>query len=143
MNPPQYNYLKTGFVVIITAISLKAFPAVPRTLLSLNRVAGNFASMSNRESVVGNLGRPLAGMSVLPFPVMGIIELFKEYHVTSFRYSSGIGRINMIRQRLVEGSYPVRVSSTAHYLVYIEGEPVAPGGKVIGGCGGMLLAYYP
>jgi hypothetical protein len=86
---------------------------------------------------------PSAGEHVLPPPVQAGIMLLRSNHVSSFRYSPAIGKDEEIRQRLIEGAYPLRNDDQARFCLSYESEPVAPTCVILARTGGMVLADCP
>jgi hypothetical protein len=68
------------------------------------------------------LTRPRAGEQALTEPLRQTIEMLRHNHVTTYRLSSGVGEHEFVRQRIIEGAWPIRFDATAEVEVAYLGE---------------------
>ena len=134
------SYLRVLLPFSIVCLSLALFPSTFETMFLLGRVETTL--LANRDDLIAfrEYSIPRGGEYVLPPEVQTTIALMRTFGVKSFQYSEGFRRNGGMMQRLVEGAYPIKVSSASPYLVLLEGEPIPAGMKILARGGGVILA---
>jgi hypothetical protein len=137
------NTIKRVSILFILIVSMFTFPSAMRTFVVMNQV--NYSELSNSGILVllNRLQRPHEGEIALPREVQVMVGMLRSHKITSFRYSKAIGGMELIWQRLSEGAYPIRVSSSSHYLVMLSSEKLPPHATVVSEEEGVILAYCP
>ncbi len=134
---------------LILVLTCFLFPITVPTFSYLHNKIASFllpdGSFESRKSAfdVEESGKPLGGEYVLPRPVLAIISHLRANRAASFYLSSEVGKDPEINQRFIEGSYPIRYSEDAHFLVHLESESVANKCSTIARENGLILAYCP
>lgn len=81
--------------------------------------------LEHHAAIRRNIRNPRSGESVLPVPVRDMIALIREHHLPNYRFSPNIGNDALLRQRLVEGAWPVRFAPDSPHLLLLASERTA------------------
>lgn len=93
-----------------------------------------------RAAALPVLSEPGAGADVLPIVVLHMIRLLRDARADSFRYSPAIAESEGVRQRLIEGAYPIRARAAAPHYLSIAQEPLPAGCESVARDGDLVLA---
>ena len=83
--------------------------------------AGGAQLLSGAIGSVG-LSRPHAGEQALTEPLRQTVEMLRHNRVTSYRLSANFGAHEFVRQRIIEGAWPIRFDAAAKVEVAYLGE---------------------
>ena len=137
--PWRRDVCRMLLVAAACGLSLAAFPGIVETFVTVN--ASLYATLRGEKVAAWReVVRPHAGEQVLPREVTAMLSLLRKYHVESYRISPAIHEIDLFRQRLIEGAYPVRKSDGAPYLLAVRGEVLPMGFTVLDEQAGVILA---
>ena len=67
---------------------------------------------------------PQAGEWALTQTAMEIVHLLRTAEARSYRYSDGVAGDELVRQRVLEGAWPIRYDAGSGILVALRDEPV-------------------
>lgn len=67
---------------------------------------------------------PRSGESALPQTALEIVHLLRTAGATTFQYSPGVAADELIRQRVVEGAWPIRFDARSRIMVALKDEDV-------------------
>ena len=129
--------------ILFLVLFLALFRDAPRTAADLVITWGKVLASGDLGQFLAQAGTPGAGEQVLPPPAKAGIALLRSFRVAAFRISPALGQDVEVRQRLVEGAYPVRCSDSAPYLLQLAGEPLAPQCSRLSSTGGIDLVHCP
>jgi hypothetical protein len=130
-------------VLAVVKLGAFLFPAITRPDGAWQLGWRYLLSPGMVHTILAQAGAPGSGASVLPVRVQAMIALLKEQHAVEYRYSPGIEGDIELKQRLVEGSYPLRYRRDARLLVLLEQE-TAPGNcHVVSQAQGVAVARCP
>ncbi len=128
---------------LLLVLFLALFREAPRTAADLTVTWGRVIGSGDLGPLLAQVGTPGAGEHVLPPAAKAGIMLLRSSRAGAFRISPGLGQDVEVRQRLVEGSYPIRCSDSAPYLLQLSGEPLAPQCSRLSSTGGIDLVHCP
>lgn len=131
-----FRHLAAGGVVVLT---LAMFPSIVRTVSLVSAPA----AIRNAGAEFEAARTPGSGEDVLPPKVRVMIGMLKYFQADSFAYSDAIKANGGMMQRLVEGAYPIRCTPQAPFLLFLEGEPLPVGWKLLAAQEGVALAARP
>ena len=129
--------------ILFLVLFLALFRDAPRTAADLVVTWGRVLSSGDLGPLLAQAGAPGAGEHVLPPPAKAGIALLRSFRVAAFRISPALGQDVEVRQRLVEGAYPVRCSDSAPYLLQLASEPLAAQCSRLSSTGGIDLVHCP
>lgn len=129
--------------VILLVLFLALFREAPRTAANLTITWGRVLASGDLVPLLRQADMPGAGEHVLPAPAKYAISQLRSFRVDVFRISPALGKDEEIRQRLVEGSYPIRCSDNAPYVLQLSSEPLRPQCSRMSSTGGIDLAHCP
>jgi len=135
-------------ILVVTLCSFYFFPIVLDRFIDQHRfvwkILSDYQSLFS-NSLPSNIDPRIAnsGEGILPEPARIMIRLLRSSNAEFYRYSKAIGRNDLIKQRLVEGAYPLRFSETAHHLLYFNWESLPEGCFSLTNEKGINLAYCP
>lgn len=67
---------------------------------------------------------PRSGESALPHIALEIVHLLRRAGATTFQYSPGVAADELIRQRVIEGAWPIRFDARSQIMVALKDEDV-------------------
>jgi hypothetical protein len=105
------RWLRVACVAAIFAIAIVTNPPVREGADRLALAA--IPRIAIREPAVGLLVEPRSGEIALTPPVQEIIEMLRDNDVASYRLSSAVATHEFVRQRIIEGAWPIRHDSNA------------------------------
>lgn len=129
--------------VMLLVLFLALFREAPRTVADLTVAWVRVLASGDLVPLLGQVRTPGAGEHVLPLAAKYGISQLRSYGVQAFRISPALGKDEEIRQRLVEGSYPLRCSERAPYLLQLSSEPLPPRCSLLSSMGGIDLVHCP
>jgi hypothetical protein len=127
MNPKTTgkNIWKNRKVWAIIFIAVFLLFYKPRTLESVRDVCvSSFRAVTDIRSFNSNLKTPRAGEHVLPSAVREMLAYLRVRQPDSYMLSEQImtGKNMLIRQRIVESAWPVRVTKKSNYKLILINE---------------------
>jgi hypothetical protein len=135
--------LRILVVIGVLFLFLASFSEVPRTFAILNVSWISVLTSGDLDVLFRQVRTPRAGEHVLPPAVQAGISLLRANQVTAYRFSMAFEQNEEIRQRLLEGAYPLRYEKDAHYLLLLEQETPDRNCSQISRGGGVVLVHCP
>jgi hypothetical protein len=114
---------KKVWAVIFIAVFLLFYK--PRTMESVRNVfVFSFRAVTDIQSFNSNLKTPRAGEYVLPSAVREMLAFLRDRQPDSYMLSEQImaGKNILIRQRIVESAWPIRVAKKSNYKLILINE---------------------
>jgi len=130
-------------ILLIAVLSIFLFPQTVRTVMYLNMTWWTEIQKNGLVSLSSEFVTARSGEYVLPPPVQAILAMLRAQNVNTYRYSQRIRQDEEIRQRLIEGAYPILFSENAPFLVHFADEPIAKTCQPVTSMRGAALAYCP
>jgi hypothetical protein len=120
------GWLHYATVAVILAVAIAMNPGVRDGARRLQTAAT--AQLASEATHRINLTSPRSGEIALTEPVLHTIEMLRSNDIDSFRLSPAVGREPFVKQRLIEGAWPIRFDESSSFLVaYLaEGTGCAP-----------------
>jgi hypothetical protein len=113
-------------LAVVAAIVALSIALAPRARDGAGRLLeASFAQLRSHATHGVNLRTPRAGELALTEPVLHTIELLRRNDVERYRLSSAVAREPFVRQRLIEGAWPIRFDASAELEIAYLGESTA------------------
>ena len=127
----------------ILALLLTLFPEARETFSSLHASWAKVLASGELSLLFRRARTPRAGEQVLPPVVRAGISLLRAHRVTMYRFSPAFEKDEEVRQRLVEGAFPIRSEKHARYLLLLEQESPDRSCSPVSRGGGVVLVHCP
>lgn len=114
------NWLHLAAVVAILAVAIAMNQSVRNGAFRLLEAAT--AQLRSEATHRINLTTPRSGEIALTEPVLHTIEMLRANDIDDFRLSAGVSEEAFVRQRLIEGSWPIRFDESSSFMVAYLGE---------------------
>jgi len=135
--------IKKLSVTVIIILSIVLFPKTIRTAQQLNSSIAGIITQGAFGDLARQITTPNSGLQVLPPKAQAGIRLLQEQRLDSFRLSPAIDQDVEIKQRLIEGAYPIRVLDKSAYCLLFSNEQVPSGCVVVSRTEEVILASCP
>jgi len=113
-------WLHLAAVVSILAVAIAMNQGVRDGASRLYRAAT--AQLQSEATHRINLTAPRSGEIALTEPILHTVEMLRANDIDSFRLSPAVSEEAFIRQRLIEGAWPIRFDESSGFLVAYLGE---------------------
>jgi hypothetical protein len=130
--------LRVRGIVLLVVVASAAVYRVPERVAGLIDVERSV--LARQPGTLSRVSEPRAGEEVLPTDVRGMLAMLRAAHAESFRYSKLIAGAEALRQRLIEGAYPIRARDDAAYYLSRAPEPLPAGCRVVARKAEFVLA---
>jgi hypothetical protein len=129
--------LTQAAVVAVLALCL-ALAARP----GLRALARFYSAPASVRASLPEWTLPRGGEAVLPPAVRTMLGLLRENHVTEFRPGESIAKKadEVIRQRLTEAAYPIRLATQARHVLLIPPDTLPAGCRAVAARQEVVLA---
>jgi len=109
------HWLHLAAVVAILAVAIAMNQSVRNGASRLLKAAT--AQLQSEATHRINLTTPRSGEIALTEPVLHTIEMLRANDIDDFRLSAGVSEEAFVRQRLIEGSWPIRFDKSSSFVV--------------------------
>jgi hypothetical protein len=107
------------FLAIAVLVIIYLLTPVIDTLLLIKQ--SNLAFIQSPGESLINILSPDSGQNVLPEPVQQMLSLLHTHQVESYQISDLLNKNTLIKQRIVEAAWPIKMESTSPYhLLLLE-----------------------
>ena len=137
------RFIPIAATTAVLVISAFLYPQTVQTLNILGRAGELLLSPKSLISRSLQMQTPQAGEQVLPPAVQSMLALLRTNGISTYRYSETIAANEEIRQRLIEGAFPVRYDAASFSHLRINGEEATPGCKPLASREGVALVHCP
>lgn len=134
---------RSRIAVTILVLFLVSFSEAPRTFAKINFSWINAITSGNLGMHYRQATTPRAGEFVLPPVVQSGISLLRANRAQEYCFSPAFGINTEIRDRFVEGAYPLSYKKNAPYQLFLARESPDPKCTHVSREGGVVLAYCP
>src|SRR5215472_8426117 len=131
--------VRRAAVCRVLVVYFSWFPDAIRVFVSLNASWRDVVRSSHRYAIIKQVAAPRAGESVLPAAAQDGLALLRAHHVLAFNISQVAFEDVLLRQRLIEGAYPIRYAPEAPHILQLASESLVSGCSLIATQGGMAL----
>lgn len=134
--------LRSLVALAILVVAVHQSPLIAVAFRDLHRSFGEV--WGDTDSWRRHLRTPAAGEQLLPELILVAMDLLRANEIDAYRYSAAIGADQAVRQRLIEGVWPIRYRPDASVVVSYLAEPnkcrVISERSLAGPAGGLRLA---
>jgi len=109
------HWLHLAAVVAILAVAITMNQSVRNGAFRLLEAAT--AQLRSEATHRINLTTPRSGEIALTEPVLRTVEMLRANDIDSFRLSPAVSGEPFVRQRLIEGSWPIRFDESSRFVV--------------------------
>lgn len=138
---PSAASAATVFVFLL--LYLAWFPDTIQVFHLLNSTWFDLITDQDPRVLVEEIATPGAGEHVLPPRAREGLALLRSNGTSRFSISPPAFQDIELRQRLIEGAYPIRYAENAEFILQLAGEPLATGCSRVAAQGGMALVHCP
>lgn len=118
--PLHAHWLRVAAVLTILAVAIAVNPSVRNGAFRLFETAT--VKLRHAANHPGDLTTPRSGEIALTEPVLHTVGMLRANGIDSFRLSPAVSEEPFVRQRLIEGSWPIRFDESSSFLVAYLGE---------------------
>jgi len=133
----------TRIAAIILVLFLASFSEASWTFVKMNVSWMNVIASGNLGMLFRQARTPRAGEFVLPPVAQSSISLLRANRITGYRFSPAFEQNTEIRDRLIEGAYPLHHEVHSHYLLFLVQESPEQKCSQVSRLGGVALVYCP
>jgi len=101
-------------VVSVLVIVLFHTPTI-NTLAELKK--SNLSTIQDFKLSLTNIFSPNSGQEVLPVQVRQMLSLLQTHHIASYQLSNQLDLNLLIKQRIVESAWPIKMDKRSPYLL--------------------------
>ena len=117
----RWGRLATVVAIVAIAIALNG-----RVREGADRLAmAAIPRLANGEAFSAEFWQPRAGERALTPRVRDAVALLRDNAVTRYRLSAAVAEHEFVRQRIIEGAWPIRFDPNAEFVVATIGEQTA------------------
>lgn len=122
--PKNSHPIRAGWIGLVLVAAWIALFAAP-LMRTADRLVGNGWTVASHWDDYRRAWRTeRAGEQALTETAMEIVHLLRTAEARSYRYSDGVAADELVRQRVLEGAWPIRFDEQADVIVGLRAEPL-------------------